>query len=949
MFETLEDRVLLTGNPCINLSNGVANSFIGGQYSWVQIPIRIDNLQDSAGDVGLSSATVQLSFSTSASIATAANGGATESGNTVTITTKTAKSFVAGESVSISGVNNTNYNGNFIITAVLNSTTFTYNNPDYADLANSGGGKAAASFFQEGPVQTAANPNDGPSNWSPIVVKGPLVSLDGWSFSVSQGNGTVKIVASDHSWQDYDITASDPTNGGTSPDGDILAYLFLFVEGDTASLPNVPVTVVDSATSLVEDGDSSQQTSNSTYPTLDPDQNASVQLVTDSTAPVAELSVDTQGIGTASGGTQYTVPVMLTPSTPGGLGVRLAEADLLFNPNYIEPNSISVLPGNLIPQGQRWYWGGNVSVGGNYSEEGAPPSVDRAAIQLWALGVTTTNVCNIASNSTGSLWVVKFTTMPGVTGSTVLNLAPCLLSAFPEFTSVQDGNSVYWNYTLSPAPTEGLSDAVDGTINFPPPVSTTTTVASSIASTTYGTPVTFTATVSAQSGSVAPADGSLEFFDSTTSQDLGAGVLSNSSGAAAAWTLATSPKTLNATSGDTITASYTAGMGFANSSGATTETVTPRHITVTAAANTKTYNGTTAASATPTISGNLVSGDTAAFAEVFDSANVGTGQTLTPAGSVGDENGGGNYAVTFQTSPCGQINPLASTTTLNWSGPLRRLSLTDGVSGATPAVVISEPSPNVSVLKIDLGPGYAFSGSSTAAASGLTYQNAGSPTTSEYALIDISLTGNVSQLEATMPGDQLTLGPIRDLLGGVGAITASADTIDVRGIDTLAANSEANSGDVSLSASGNLTVAPGAVVEAGTGTLSLAADTNAGGTAAGGTGTLAVGAGATVSSTNTASNAITLRGADISLDASANPAVVGRSARLSATPTATLTGLNNPFALAFSPAGSLYVTNGLGSTVSEFNPGAVTPSAYAQRPWLSRPLGLRCQRRPVCG
>ena len=133
------------------------------------------------------------------------------------------------------------------------------------------------------------------------MVKGPLVSRVGWSFSVSQGTGTVKIIASDSSQQSHDITTSDPTNGGTSPDGDILAYLFLYVEGDTASLPSVPVTVVDSATSLVEDVASRQQTGHTKYPTLDADQNTSVQLVTDSTAPVAELSVDTQGIGTASG------------------------------------------------------------------------------------------------------------------------------------------------------------------------------------------------------------------------------------------------------------------------------------------------------------------------------------------------------------------------------------------------------------------------------------------------------------------------------------------------------------------------------------------------------------------------------------------------------------------------------------------------------------------------
>ena len=60
--------------------------------------------------------------------------------------------------------------------------------------------------------------------------------------------------------------------------------------------------------------------------------------------------------------------------------------------------------------------------------------------------------------------------------------------------------------------------------------------------------------------------------------------------------------------------------------------ITARAITVTAATNTKVYDGTTRSSATPTItSGSLASGDTAALTETYDTKNVGTGKTLTPA------------------------------------------------------------------------------------------------------------------------------------------------------------------------------------------------------------------------------------------------------------------------------------------------------------------------------
>ncbi len=87
-------------------------------------------------------------------------------------------------------------------------------------------------------------------------------------------------------------------------------------------------------------------------------------------------------------------------------------------------------------------------------------------------------------------------------------------------------------------------------------------------------------------------------------------------------------------------------------------------LTVTAAANTKTYDGSTSAAATPTITGgSLVGGDTPAFTETYDNKNVGTGKTLTPVGSVNDGNGGANYTVTTVTSTAGVINQATLTIT----------------------------------------------------------------------------------------------------------------------------------------------------------------------------------------------------------------------------------------------------------------------------------------------
>lgn len=93
--------------------------------------------------------------------------------------------------------------------------------------------------------------------------------------------------------------------------------------------------------------------------------------------------------------------------------------------------------------------------------------------------------------------------------------------------------------------------------------------------------------------------------------------------------------------------------------------ITARAITVTAATNSKQYDGNTSAAATPTItSGSLASGDTANFTESYSSKTLGTGnKTLVPAGSVTDGNSGNNYSVTFVNNTTGTISAKSLTAT----------------------------------------------------------------------------------------------------------------------------------------------------------------------------------------------------------------------------------------------------------------------------------------------
>ena len=62
-------------------------------------------------------------------IANTAGGGASEVGNTVTITTSSAHNLAVGHTVVISGVGVTGYNGTWTVDSIVSSTKFTYTNP----------------------------------------------------------------------------------------------------------------------------------------------------------------------------------------------------------------------------------------------------------------------------------------------------------------------------------------------------------------------------------------------------------------------------------------------------------------------------------------------------------------------------------------------------------------------------------------------------------------------------------------------------------------------------------------------------------------------------------------------------------------------------------------------------------------------------------------------------
>jgi len=85
-----------------------------------------------------------------------------------------------------------------------------------------------------------------------------------------------------------------------------------------------------------------------------------------------------------------------------------------------------------------------------------------------------------------------------------------------------------------------------------------------------------------------------------------------------------------------------------------TGTITPATLYVAAVTDTKVFDGNTSSLAASTISG-LLGTDTAVASQTYDTADIGTDKTLTPAVTINDGNGGGNYSVVLALNNSGII------------------------------------------------------------------------------------------------------------------------------------------------------------------------------------------------------------------------------------------------------------------------------------------------------
>ncbi len=262
--------------------------------------------------------------------------------------------------------------------------------------------------------------------------------------------------------------------------------------------------------------------------------------------------------------------------------------------------------------------------------------------------------------------IVTFTPPASGPGATLTPSAPVTIASGSASVMATANGTAGDPYLVTAATTGASSVSFTLTNNPTGPYSTLVSLGSSESLSTYGQPVTFTATVNNTSASGGIPTGSVEFFDGTT--DLGAGTPLSGSGTSAKSTFSAARLPAGT---DSISALYTATGGFAGGTGTLGQTVTPAPLTVSGitAAN-KVYNASTAATLNTSgatlvgvFSGDTVILNTGSATGTFASQNVGTGITVTVAGLTIDGAQSGNYTLTQPTTTASITYTLTQPTT----------------------------------------------------------------------------------------------------------------------------------------------------------------------------------------------------------------------------------------------------------------------------------------------
>jgi hypothetical protein len=364
-----------------------------------------------------------------------------------------------------------------------------------------------------------------------------------------------------------------------------------------------------------------------------------------------------QATGNATALTINALPVNLT-GTRSYDGTAAVAAGILSVANKVGSDNVTVASGNGTLAGANVGSEAITSLGtlalggtaaGNYTLASASGSVN---ITVSALALTVTNLLALDQVYDGTTNATLDATNAGLAG--VLNGDSVTLVASNAVAYFADKNVG----TNKPVTVTGLALGSTAAANY-----------------TLADPTNVTANITAAELTVAGVTAASKVYDGTTNAQLsGTATLSGEvsgddvslvtdgvSAAFAGLNVGTGiPVTV---SGYAITGADAGNYTLTQPSGLAAD-ITAATLTITATANTKTYDGTTSASATPTISGLQGSDTVSGLAETYDTKNVGTGKTLSvSAYTVNDGNSGNNYTVGTVTSTAGVIGKTTLTIT----------------------------------------------------------------------------------------------------------------------------------------------------------------------------------------------------------------------------------------------------------------------------------------------
>ena len=188
----------------------------------------------------------------------------------------------------------------------------------------------------------------------------------------------------------------------------------------------------------------------------------------------------------------------------------------------------------------------------------------------------------------------------------------------------------------------------------------------------------------------------------------------------------------------------------------------------------------------PTItSGSLATGDSASWSQTFDTADIGSGKTLTPSGTVTDGNSGNNYDVTFATVSTGAITAESLTVTgITASNKVYDGGTTATINASAAALVGVRSGDDVSL--VTSGASGAFSdkpagNDKTVSISGLTlsgddtdnYSLTQPTTTADITTKGVTVTGSIAENKAYDGTTAATMDfSGASIVGAIGALTA---------------------------------------------------------------------------------------------------------------------------------------------------------------------------------